>query len=249
MQNTPPLKNIIYIQDDNNLLQSLTTTIGYNNIYLFWLNGHRTNWNINTYNSLSIYKHRIFLYLVHCFLCCLNVGLEDWSQGYQIYDNLFDSNIILTLLLKICVAINNDPFTTKDCWLTTTEPNEDYLYVQTSKTINGHKKTFRVKAIRLLCGIYRRPCITNGNIVLQASHLCFMEKSCINPNHLWPETDQENKSRIRCFNGCAHYCPHNPKCIWTYYTGEILPHRNDPNRAFSKSDCDCTNVDCFFLNK
>ena len=244
MQATP-LIDMKYLAD-HNLLDALKSTVGYTTIYLPWFTGHRTGWTITTYNGLSTSNKNIFLYLVNCFLCCLGVGLEDWTQGYQIFDSLYDSNIILTLLLKICIAINNNPNSTQCCWFTRIEANDDYLYVTTSKTINHHKKTFRVKAIRLLCGIFRRPSIINGQIDLQGSHLCFMEATCSNPHHIWPQTDKANKDRRTCLNGCAHYCPHNPRCIWTWYTGDILPHRNDPTRAYSKSDCNCTDVNCFY---
>jgi len=253
MENTDvvvPIFLMLYIKNFN-LKLSLAMTKGYNTIFLPWLYGHRTGWNITTFNQLSPQNRNIFLYFIHSYFSCIGVGLEDWTQGYSIYDELYDSNIILTLLLQISLAIKTNlstDITPNHCWFTNTEPNEDYLYIKASKTINGKKKTFRVKAIRLLCGIFQRPCLTNRGTTnsLQCSHLCFMEPSCVNPYHLWPETDIENKSRISCKNGCAHYCPHNPKCIWTWYNGQELPHRNNHRRAYSKSDCNCTDVNCFF---
>jgi len=235
--------------DDYNLEMELKTTPGYNSIFLPWLNGHRTGWNLYSFNNLSLKIKRIFLYFVYAFFCCIGVGAADFTNYYQIFDQKLDNSLILTLLLKIAMAIkpiNNNPLDFNNCWFTNTEADEDYLYVKASKTINGKKKTFRIKAIRLLCGIFSTPSLTKYNTHLQCSHLCFIEPSCVNPNHLCPETDQENKSRQKCFNGCANYCPHTPKCIWTFHTGQILPHRNNTNHAYSITDCDCVDVNCFW---
>jgi hypothetical protein len=71
----------------------------------------------------------------------------------------------------------------------------------------------------------------------QASHLCHnVPQNCINPNHLCWEKDQANKSRNRCVNGAAFYCPHEPKCIYTSLTGRYLPHRNGTRWE----ECTCT---------
>jgi hypothetical protein len=78
----------------------------------------------------------------------------------------------------------------------------------------------------------------------QASHLCHnLPQNCINPNHLCWEKDQGNKSRMRCVNGAAFYCPHEPKCIYTSSTGRYLPHRNGTRWE----ECTCTE-NCHTVN-
>jgi hypothetical protein len=71
---------------------------------------------------------------------------------------------------------------------------------------------------------------------LQAAHRC-KQKRCFNPHHLKFVSDLENKDDHGCRYGCAHYCPHKPKCIWTDEEGRPYPCRNDPNEAWSKDEC------------
>lgn len=172
-------------------------------------------------------------------------GLSDWTKGYEMYDYRFDDpSEVLSLLLKICLNIKTDekePLTFLGCWSTNNiHPGEKYLFIKTSMG-------FQIKATRLLCGIFRRPSLTNGS-KLQCSHLCFMDPTCINPKHLFPESRKVKNDRQRCTNGCANYCPHIPKCIWTGIDGKLLLHRNDPYDIYSKEDCDCI-VNCYSFNK
>jgi len=231
---------------DSTLYDELTHTNGYKLHFVPWFYNHRTNWPIKTYNQLSDTTKMVFVTLVHCFFCCLGCGVEDHSAGYQMYDASMTVSLVLTLLLKISNKIYNNPSSTNDCWLATRMANDDdYLYVTASISAPpGQKKTFRVKAIRLVCALFNRPTITKSDI-LQASHLCHKHTNCVNPWHLHPETDADNKNRQQCTNGCANYCPHAPKCKWTDINGRLLLHRNDINRAYSRLDCNCGNGSCF----
>jgi len=223
----------------------LKDTLGYELYFKPWLYGHRTNWCQKTVNNLSYKVKMAFLYLVHCFFCCLGCGVNDNSEGYKIYDELMTIDNVLTLLLKTCQNIYNEPRSTQYCWLTNINNDDDpYLNVSTSRNILGQKKTIKVKSIRLVCGLFNKPVIIKNDMELQASHLCHKHTNCVNPWHLYPESDKINKSRHSCENGCANYCPHNPTCIWTNNKGKLLVHRNNINIAYSRSKCNCK-VSCF----
>jgi len=211
----------------NYLYDDLVRTPGFELYWKPWFNGDHKNWTKKTYNGLSFHLKMAFLCLVHCFFCCLGCGLSDGSQGYVWYEEGLTVTAVLTLLLKTVMAVENEPGSTSECWLTKTNPAaaDQYLYVTTSIAQPGQKtkKSFRFKAIRLVCNIYNKPSLVNNEKKDQASHLCHPKHSnCVNPWHLVPETDKDNKSRQTCENGCAHYCPHTPTCIWTSQDGRSM---------------------------
>jgi len=130
----------IIIFNDSDLMNELVQTNGYELYFKPWLYGHYTNWTINTFNNILYSKKISFLILVDCFFCCLGCGLEDYTSGYQMYDESMTIDIVLTLLLKTSMAIKNNPESTNDCWLATTNIEEPYLYVTTSTKIPGQNR-------------------------------------------------------------------------------------------------------------
>jgi hypothetical protein len=255
-QTFPPRNTIQFMLDDieernGDLVTRIRNTKGWTDHIHKWMNeGKNSSWVKKTYKDLDVFQKHCFYIYVMAFMNSLNIGEDDWSLNYRMYSNDLTVSKALTLLLKICDQIANQPFNAKECWRTIPSvKDQGYLYVGTSWSIRGEdgkmkKKSFRCKAARLISGMFHEDCIVHGEKGLEASHRCHNHPDCVNPWHIVPETTEENQDRKNCKNGCANYCPHREKCIWTTYMGRYKKHRNDSNHAYSRDECDC-NVNCF----
>jgi hypothetical protein len=77
----------------------------------------------------------------------------------------------------------------------------------------------------------------------QTSHRCKNKPQlCWNCYHTVTKNDVENKEMNHCWNGCAAYCPHNPKCIFTDEFGYWIPCRNLDTIQLCTHAIDCHKV-------
>lgn len=144
----------------------------------------------------------------------------------------------------------------RDCWISDkldqhgyplchfTETNVKCVNKQQGTRIlavdGGFNKQVRVH--RWVCSL-KNTGIYYADRTDQAAHRC-MNTSCFNPYHLKRSSDESNKDDKGCKYGCAHYCPHDPECIWNSKDGRWLPCRNDKSQAISKHNC-THNPNCF----
>jgi len=202
-------------------------------------------------NALN--KHNIICYILVLHLIDRdNDGADNgqWKTFFEIsYSKKVDRFSQYISALNLCAAISIPEKSygsiKKDCW--TCSSIDKYGYPQThfqenemSKIgnqgyrVNNIKKEnpldAQIKGHRWFCSLN---CVLRLN--QQAAHRCG-NQTCINPYHLKAVSDKENKNDLYCRNGCAHYCPHDKKCIWTV-NGGWAPCRNDPNKATNIQDC------------
>jgi hypothetical protein len=156
--------------------------------------------------------------------------------------------------LNLCLNLKNPTWNFNpnlDCWLSDIVDSHGYPNVHFKEMEVSWINTqgYRIKNIKgglnIQLKAHRWVCSLKNNILSskdQAAHRCG-NKNCFSPFHMKVASDVENKNDIMCRYGCAHYCPHYPKCIWTI-NGQWLPCRNDPNKATSIFDC-LHNPNCF----
>jgi len=152
--------------------------------------------------------------------------------------------------LNVCLSIKNDIDCIKDsCWLSEKVNNNGYPeshYTEVEVTCHTKQQGTRIYSIeggfdspilvhRWVCSL-KTLNIKYTDSTRQAAHRC-LNKSCFNPYHIKNTSDAENKDDKGCKYGCAHYCPHEPKCIWNSNDGRWLPCRNDVSQAISKHSC------------
>jgi hypothetical protein len=150
--------------------------------------------------------------------------------------------------------------TTLDCWLPAPEGRwinqHGYFtlkFTDVEVRNDNESQGFRILAVKdspfkpAELQVHRWACslmfkIDLGDRRNQAAHRCRINRCC-NPYHQKVASDEANKDDNGCKYGCAHYCPHKPRCIWTF-NGRWLPCRNHPAKAISKHECP-HNPNCF----
>jgi len=214
-------------------------------IFYNWIAGFKNRPSTkNVWLRLTTLQYVVFFEMLRMFFNCIGVGNEDWSNGFVRYKPDLTDNLYMNLILDAASNLSNFPSTVQDCWLSGKYDERGYYYAQTSSTVSKVKTTYREKSMRLFSSLFCRPCFTSGD-AKEADHAC-NRPNCYYPRHGRNVTSIENKSH--CKFGCQHYCPHVPKCVWTIPDGSACLHRNNPDVAFQKSECDCPSscfsVDC-----
>jgi len=206
-------------------------------IFDSWVAGFKTRPSTKSlWEKLTYVQYVIFFDLVRMFFNSIGVGTEDWTLEFVRYKPDLSNTLYLNLILQTVSKMSNVPSSINSCWLSNNYDGGGYVYAHTSETISGVRTEFKEKSLRLFYSLCSRPCFTSKDN-READHRC-NRTNCFNPRHGRSVTSTENKNH--CKFGCQHYCPHEPACIWTRPNdGSLCLHRNDPNRAYQKSDCNC----------
>lgn len=181
-----------------------------------------------------------------------NEGIDKFCD--LITDFIWNFSTWLRIILNIAAGVNTDP-TTNDCVLSTSKYMKNgytsichtvgrYRFVDTKEhTRVAGKIRFQGKenkkklAARLICAL-KNGCPKLGD---EASHLCANNpQTCIKSEHVKWESKQLNMSRQICVNGCAYYCKHSVKCVYTDKNGKWLSCRNSEESPL----CSCENQYC-----
>lgn len=202
----------------------------HSNFYKFasWMdNLHRISNNL--WLTLNFRQQCAFLWYVQLYLDA--VQKEEW----QAYKPLLTHVEYFSLFLKGASKLKGGEALNKlDCWLSDNTDNGGYVYF--------HSGGNREKSARLIYGLVPGNSCFISKGPNEADHAC-VKPNCINPYHIRMVTSKENKSTCGQF-GAACYCNHHPKCIWTDESGKQKKHKNDPDFAYQRHECDCE-TNCF----
>ncbi len=210
--------------------------------------------------KLSLRGILSFIHLLDLIWSDIDASEEGSSLTYfeKFYSKKVSALSIFNMALNMCLNIKSPNFErfkiTLDCWLSDSVDEYGYPNVHFKemeiKWINtqGHRLKVIKDSIDIQIKSHRWICSLLYNIQSsedQAAHRCG-NNNCFNPYHLKLVKDKENKNDLKCRYGCANYCPHTLKCIWTY-KGRWVPCRNDPINATTKKDCP-HNPNCYELD-
>lgn len=206
-------------------------------------------------NSLSQKKFTCFVILVkHIWNYIDNVEVGKWVGFFKKNINAYS---LFNFALNACDHIKEHiTMMTKDCWLYSgTIKDDGYVQVHFHELELSFKPTQGYRYFSLPGG-FNKPIFIHKWVCsllydglqycktdIQAAHRC-RNTSCFSPFHLKKATDVENKNDIGCRFGCAHYCPHEPKCIWTSVNGIWYLCRNNLSEPINKNACE-HNPYCF----
>jgi hypothetical protein len=197
-------------------------------------------------SSLKKNKRKIFNTLM-----VLYYDLEDSGSTDQLYPENYNVISWINIFARAANKLSNNVESVLDCWdssyLGKKGNNYNYPNMNVSNLVKVFKKgqgtrlfATKSKMVRL----HRQTAsLIHPNVkdlTKQVAHRCIMRSKqyCFNPLHTIICSDSENKNMQQCVNGCAHYCPHKPVCIWTNReTGKYLLCRNRVDKPIAKHNC------------
>lgn len=120
------------------------------------------------------------------------------------------------------------PQTADDCWFVEMHGGDTAGYPQKKLSNRGGANKWRVHQI---LHYLSHPDLDENDRTLELSHLCRrgrfdfalgITRACVNPVHTTLADHNTNLSQNTCGNGCAHLCPHQPRCVWTNGEGRRM---------------------------
>lgn len=180
-------------------------------------------------------------------LKCFKILIVD-MQNKTTGNNLYTFQAHIAACVNICRSLQVTEMDIDDgCWLSTITPDKfgycDFKFTNITPSNKGGNQGTRLykvegdKQKNIKIHRYTTTFAINDDSLLEAAHRC-NRTNCCNPKHIKFVSSAENKDDKGCRYGCANYCPHTPKCIWTHSDGSLKLCRTNPTKAISKEDCD-----------